>query len=145
MGQIAQNLEERQEFWKPVVSSRSKELRIASDSQQNCSDCGTEFVLGSRFCHVCGADRQVNLSDASATGLRAWFDYASLRDALGQTSASLAAFFAGCACVIAAAITGFLFTATTLLDWQAIQVWRIEWLLAAVAAFCAGVLLKRKT
>jgi hypothetical protein len=41
-------------------------------------------------------------------------------------------------------MTGFLFTATTLLDWQAVQIWRIEWLLAASAVFVAGVLLKKK-
>jgi hypothetical protein len=35
------------------------------------------------------------------------------------------------------------FSARTVLDWQAIQLWRIEWLLAAVAAFVAGCLLKR--
>ena len=29
------------------------------------------------------------------------------------------------------------------LDWQAIQFWRVEWLLAAVAAFAAGCLLKK--
>jgi hypothetical protein len=31
----------------------------------------------------------------------------------------------------------------TAVDWQAIQLWRIEWLLGAVAAFIAGALLKR--
>jgi hypothetical protein len=41
-------------------------------------------------------------------------------------------------------VTGFLFSATTLLDWQAVQLWRIEWLLAATAIFAAGFLLKKK-
>jgi len=35
------------------------------------------------------------------------------------------------------------FSVRTTLDWQAIQMWRIEWLLAAVAAFGAGCLLKK--
>jgi hypothetical protein len=56
----------------------------------------------------------------------------------------LVAFILGCACVIAAVFTGFMFTATTLLDWQAVQIWRIEWLLAALAMFAAGLLLKKK-
>jgi hypothetical protein len=51
---------------------------------------------------------------------------------------------AGFVCIIAAVITGFLFTATTLLDWQAVQVWRIEWLMAGIAAFLAGLLLRKK-
>lgn len=144
MAHMAPNYEERQEFWKPVVSPRPENAQVAA-TEQVCPSCGTDFILGSRFCHICGADRNVNLSDTTAvTGLRAWFDYASLRDALGQSTASLAAFIIGCACVIAAAATGFLFTATTLLDWQAVQVWRIEWLLAGVAAFVAGLMLKKK-
>jgi hypothetical protein len=144
MAQAAPNYEERQEFWKPVVSSQADALQ-ASAAEHACSHCGTEFIVGSRFCHVCGATRSVNLSDTTPSGLRAWFDYASLRDALGQSTASLVAFIIGCACVIAAAVTGLLFTATTLLDWQAVQIWRIEWLLAGVAAFVAGLLLKKKT
>jgi hypothetical protein len=35
------------------------------------------------------------------------------------------------------------FSARTALDWQAIQLWRVEWLLAAVAAFVAGCVLKK--
>jgi hypothetical protein len=44
---------------------------------------------------------------------------------------------------VAAVITGFLYTATTVLDWQAVQIWRIEWLLAALAIFAGGLLLKK--
>jgi len=140
---MAPNYEERQEFWKPVVPPRTENAQVAA-TEQVCPSCGTDFILGSRFCHICGADRNVNLADTTVTGLGAWFDYASLRDALGQSTASLVAFIVGCACVVAAAVTGFLFTATTLLDWQAVQVWRIEWLLASVAAFVAGLMLKNK-
>jgi hypothetical protein len=35
------------------------------------------------------------------------------------------------------------FSVRTALDWQAIQLWRIEWLLAAIASFLAGCLLKK--
>jgi len=38
---------------------------------------------------------------------------------------------------------GFLYPIDNLGDFQAIQLWRIEWLLAAVAAFVAGILLKK--
>jgi uncharacterized protein (DUF983 family) len=143
MAHMAPNYEERQEFWKPVVSSQPENQQAAA-SEHVCPHCGTDYIVGSRFCHTCGADRNINLADTTVTGLRAWFDYASLRDALGQTTASLVAFIVGCVCVIAAAATGFLFTATTFMDWEAVQVWRIEWLLAGIAAFVAGVLLKKK-
>jgi len=44
--------------------------------------------------------------------------------------------------VLAAVGTGLVYTASTVLDWQAVQIWRIEWLLAAVVAFLGGILLK---
>jgi hypothetical protein len=142
MAHMAPNYEERQEFWKPAVAPKLEPQ--PAEAIQVCQECGTDFVVGSRFCYVCGADRNANLVNSSATGFRAWVDFASLRDTLGQTNASLVALILGCACVIAAVVTGFVFTATTLLDWQAVQLWRIEWLLAAVAIFAAGYLLKKK-
>lgn len=142
MAQLAKNYDERQEFWKPAVSPRQEPLQ-SEGSGQVCDRCGTDFLMGSRFCHVCGADRNSNLN-SGATAMREWFDFASLRDAMGQTNGSLIALFLGFACIVAAAITGFLYTATTVLDWQAVQVWRIEWLLAALAVFAGGLLLKKK-
>jgi hypothetical protein len=56
----------------------------------------------------------------------------------------LLALILGCVCIIAAIVTGVVFTATTLLDWQAVQLWRIEWLLGALAMFAVGFLLKKK-
>jgi hypothetical protein len=144
MSPTAQNYEERQEFWKPVVAHRQESEAAASAAEQICQNCGSDYVMGSRFCHICGADRHINLADTRPTGIGAWFDFVGLRDVLGQTTASFVALILGCACLIAAAVTGFLFNATTLLDWQAVQLWRIEWLLAASAMFVAGLLLKKK-
>ena len=56
--------------------------------------------------------------------------------------ASLIAFIVGLACVAGALVVGLL-TARTYVDWQAIQFYRAEWLLAATAAFVAGILLKK--
>lgn len=142
MAQLARNYDERQEFWKPALPHREEPLQVEA-TEQVCDQCGTDFLWGSRFCHVCGAGRSTSPASPSTTGIREWFDFASLRDAMGQTTGSLIALFVGFACVIAAAITGFLYSTTTVLDWQAVQVWRIEWLVAAVAAFVAGLLLKK--
>jgi len=49
----------------------------------------------------------------------------------------------GVACVIGAALMGVIYKTETLVEWQAVQMWRVEWLLAALAAFLAGVLLKK--
>lgn len=141
MAHSVQNYEERQEFWKPAVAQR-QEAAAPDASEHVCENCGTDFVVGSRFCHICGADRNIELTESR--GIRSWVDFAALREALGQSTASMVMLFLGVGCLIAAAVTGFLFTATTLLDWQAVQMWRIEWLLAAVAIFAAGGLLKRR-
>ena len=141
MAHTAENYEERQEFWKPAVPQR-QEAAPSDAAEHVCENCGTDFVVGSRFCHICGADRNIALTESR--GIRSWVDFAALRDALGQSTASMVTLFLGVACLIAAAVTGFLFTATTLMDWQAVQLWRIEWLLAAVAVFAGGSLLKRR-
>ena len=143
MAHLAPNYEERQEFWKPAVALR-QETATAETTEQVCQECGTDFVLGSRFCYACGSDRNANLANNTANSVHGWAEVIALRDTLGQTNASLIALILGCACIIAAIVTGFVFTATTLLDWQAVQLWRIEWLLGAVAMFAAGFLLKKK-
>ena len=143
MAHLAPNYEDRQEFWKPVASPRA-EHETTQVREQTCASCGTDYVLGSRFCHVCGADRQVNLSDTAIDADGSSIFTTSIREAMGQNTASMVTFILGVACVIAAIFTGFVFTANNLLDWQAIQIWRTEWLLAAVALFVAGLLLKKK-
>jgi len=56
--------------------------------------------------------------------------------------AALVAFFAGLGCLLAAITVGFIYSVQSLADFQAIQLWRLEWLLAALVAFVAGILLK---
>jgi cytosine/uracil/thiamine/allantoin permease len=65
-----------------------------------------------------------------------------MQERLGLPLASVLALFVGVICALAAVGTGLIYTATTVLDWQAVQIWRIEWLLAAIVAFLAGILLK---
>jgi len=75
-----------------------------------------------------------------------WLHYLhfhEIRTRIGLSTASLIAFVLGLVCVTGALMVGLL-TAKTLVDWQAIQMYRIEWLLAATAAFVAGILLKKK-
>jgi hypothetical protein len=143
MGHTAPNYDDRQEFWKPPVSPQQESVQKldGQETGQVCEQCGADFVLGSRFCHVCGVNRQDDTGSSRALGT--WFDFSFLCDALGQSGASLVAMFMGTVCVVAAAATGFLYSANTLPDWQAIQWWRIEWLLAAIALFAVGILLKK--
>ncbi len=147
MSEVVKNAEERQEYWRPAVDeARTREAdRALNMPVAVCENCGSDYALGARFCHVCGAERDPRLGKPSRwrSGVSHWLDIEVIKGALGLPIGSVLFFFIGLVCTIAAAVTGLVFSATTLLDWQAVQLWRIEWLLAATAAFVAGILLKR--
>lgn len=141
MDQVAEKIQ--QEYWRPAIANdRVRELPVDARTRvEVCEACGTEFVLGGRFCHVCGGERQ-----ALSAGGNRWLemlDFENIKHAVGLSTASLVSFIIGVICVIAAAVTGLVYSANTLVDWQAVQTWRIEWLLAAGVFFIAGILLKR--
>jgi hypothetical protein len=132
------------EFWRPPLQAASDAAR--SEMVEACDRCGTEFIVGSRFCHTCGAGRQGVTAISPAAQWREKINLAqftTLSDKLGLTTAPLIAFLLGVLCLLGASAVGVIFSARTVLDWQAVQLWRIEWLLAAVAAFVAGCLLKK--
>ena len=138
MGDVVQNAD--REFWRaPAVPVVESSANIA----EACPGCGTEFIMGAGFCHVCGANRH-KLTSASVAN-RSWtrlFEFHYIQAQIGLPTLSLIAFLSGAVCTLAALLVGFVFSVNTVLDWQAVQVWRIEWLLAAAAAFLAGILLK---
>lgn len=166
----------QQEFWRPPVHRLNEELAEHgphSAMAEACPRCGSEFLLGSRFCHSCGGRRPEAIhsstaADAAAfaglwehgvhriqsaiTGIAwskiripSWISYLhfhEIKSRVGLSTASLIAFVIGLACIAGALLAGLL-TAKTLVDWQAIQFYRAEWLLAATASFVAGILLKK--
>jgi len=138
---MAEALEQAQhEFWRPPV--KATEVAVSQDRSETCTECGTEFIVGSRFCHSCGASRK-EVSAAQAVEVPGLAELSALGKRFGLSKAALAAFLFGLFCMVGALTVGILFTARTTLDWQAIQVWRIEWLLGAIASFGAGLLLKK--
>jgi hypothetical protein len=182
MSEVAQQA--HQEFWRPPspVAAEEVEVRpVVPTMAEACPRCGTEFLLGSRFCHTCGGRRLEAVSEGAradaAVFTRLWeqavgrvyalFEGLSYRENwskvwnsiqmpswarslhfqevqgwVGLPTASLIAFFVGIGCFAGALLVGLL-TAKTFVDWQAIQFYRAEWLLAATAAFVAGILLKK--
>ena len=62
---------------------------------------------------------------------------------VGLPIAPLIAFIIGVGCVAGAIGISLFYKASNLAEFQAIQMWRIEWLLAATASFVAGILLKK--
>lgn len=139
MSGVAHKLD--QEFWQPPAQAQA--VPSAPIAVEVCPRCSSDFVVGARFCHVCGAGRELQ-PELSMSGPARLLNVRALQETLGLTIGALIAFLVGIACVIAAIATGLIYTATTMVDWQAVQVWRIEWLLAATVAFVAGILLNRR-
>jgi cytosine/uracil/thiamine/allantoin permease len=73
-----------------------------------------------------------------------YLDVQSIKAFFGLTTLTLAAFLVGIACLLAALMVGVVYNVQDYSDFQAVQFWRVEWLLGAVAAFVAGILLKQK-
>ncbi len=178
MSEVVQ--ETHQEFWRPpspVVADQISFQEALPTMAEACSRCGTEFLLGSRFCHSCGGRRLEAIHFAAAAdaatlaglweqgaarsyslysvvvGSLSWsrikfpswlryLHFHEIKNWIGLSTASLIAFLIGVACVAGALLVGML-TARTFVDWQAIQFYRAEWLLAATASFVAGILLKK--
>lgn len=75
----------------------------------------------------------------------AWLRYLHFHEIqrrVGLPTGSLIAFIIGLGCVAGAIGVSFFYKASNLAEFQAIQMWRMEWLLAATASFVAGILLK---
>jgi hypothetical protein len=173
MAEVAQGTQ--QEFWRPPTHRLSEEVAVLAHPvmAEACSRCGTEFLLGSRFCHTCGGRRPEAMSSSSRSeaavlaglwerGVRklqsavagfswskikppSWTHYLHFHEIkgwVGLSTGSLVAFVIGLACLAGALLVG-LYTVKTWNDFQAIQSYRTEWLLAATASFVAGILLKK--
>lgn len=137
-----------------------------------CLGCGTEFMIGAHFCHACGQPRTV--LDALAVPANPWaqrlavvrghadafiiwwrkiefpgwmryLHFHEIQRMVGLPTASFVAFMIGLGCVAGALGLSLFYKASNLAEFQAIQMWRIEWLLAATAAFVAGILLKKSS
>ncbi len=162
MAEVVQNAE--REFWRPPVLAPPIALQPTPNAGlvEVCDRCETEFIAGSRFCHVCGATRSEQGAShlVSSHVVQDWLQQAltwvrhlefhnierrivSTRQRLGVSTLSLVAFAVGLGCLVFAIAVGMVFAVRTTLDWQAVQIWRIEWLLGASASFLAGILLKK--
>ena len=143
----ATNIEPRQEYWRPdVVQTRTRDAgQLLSLHPESCERCDTEFAPGARYCHVCGSGRgrEIEQEHRLSWNMARFFDVGRIKAATGLPLAPFIALSIGIFCMAAAALTGFVFSADTLVDWQAIQIWRVEWMLAALTAFAVGILLKK--
>ena len=140
MSDIAHDV--RQEFWRPPQT----QLAVNSALPEACRRCGTEFMVGAAFCHICGMGRHRSASNGGSNwtqhlGFLNTLDFGRMKTFFGLPMASLCAFLAGCAFVVVGLAQGFR-NAQEFSDFELIQLWRIQWLVAACAAFLAGILLR---
>ncbi len=164
----------QQDFWRsPTVLETAAEITLpaaAAEMAEACADCGSEFMIGAKFCHTCGLRRPAGLDAAAVAGLWAnsvatlqtlpgsvaaawrrlslpdWVHYLHFHEIkrwIGLPTAPLIAFMIGLGCVAGVIVVSLVYRASNLAEFQAIQMWRIEWLLAATASFVAGILLKK--
>ena len=140
MGQPAQSTD--QEYWRPPIPTI---VKIQAPTAERCSRCGSEVLADSFFCHICGEARESVSHDtgSEALSIASYLDLAVLRRRLGLSVPSLCFFLLGMFCLAIALAVGFIYKMDTLVDWQAVQLWRIEWLLGAAAAMLTGILLKK--
>lgn len=133
-----------QEFWRPPLSQATAATNLA----EACRRCGTEFMVGAAFCHICGASRH----RADLTRSRSWtrhfdflkvLEFGRVKSWFGLPVASMCALLVGAACLVAALSMVFV-PVNSASDIEVVQLWRIQWLMAACAAFLAGILLKSR-
>lgn len=139
MADVVQNAE--QEFWRPPVARTAQEDLTAARTAGACERCGTEFMVGSRYCHACGTSRETHGGVLQA--VVSHLDFQNIQEKLGLPLGSLIAFLIGIGCVFAALSVRIVYTPQRLVDWQAIQLYCIQWLLGGLVAFAAGILLKK--
>jgi len=137
MSEVAQNA--HHEFWRPPVSEDGEKRQALAEV---CDGCGAEFMSGASYCHTCGNSRQ-----KTASGIEHWaryLEFHTIRNGLGLGTASLIAFICGVFCLLFGVLgVALIYSVQTMADFQAVQLYRMEWLVAAVALFVAGILLKR--
>jgi len=144
MSQVVDNA--RQEFWRPPLAQPETAVPAMVEV---CDRCQTEFMVGAKFCHDCGAARQPRAYSfthnnwSRALEFLHVLEFHNVKEWLGLPLASLIAFFTGVGCILAAVAVGVIYSVQNLADFQAIQSWRMQWLLAALVAFVAGILLKQ--
>lgn len=139
MSQVTQTVS--QEYWRPSNSAAARLLKAPMG--EPCPSCGVDYYPAAQFCHCCGHEREQQTRTQNLA-LADYFDLSVLRRRLGLSPICMLCLIAGAVCIAIAAMLGMLYKAQTSLEWQALQMWRIEWLWGAAGVLLAGILLKNK-
>lgn len=131
-----------QEYWRPAQPPREEVRSMAAETL--CSNCGSEYSMGARFCHVCGNEREPEMRISTHSRISEILNFDQICERVGLNATALVLAVIGAICVLGALFVGMIYTANTVLDWQAVQIWRIQWMLGALVAFAAAILFNNK-
>jgi hypothetical protein len=127
-----------QEYWRQAPSANPFQMRDAQTA--SCAICGTPYASGAHFCHTCGLGRDAVVTKRNV--LKDWLDLDAIRIRLGLSTPAMVFVLMATIFALATVMTGLVYDTSTLAQWQAVQIWRIEWLLATIAALFAALLFK---
>jgi len=134
-----------QEYWRPAQPANRAEHPVTS-AVPFCPICGTQYTAGARFCHVCGENREAEFHHAgTANRIMQALDFTRIRQKLGVSATALVLTALAAGCVLGALLTGVIYSASTIAEFQAVQSWRMEWLLTAIAALIAAILYRESS
>jgi hypothetical protein len=136
-----------QEYWRPAPTPGNQFQPQGFQTHSNvafCTGCGTPYAAGARFCHVCGLGREEDLHLEKRNLIGDWLDFDRLQEQSGLSKISLVLVLAAAVFMLATVMTGLVYNTSSIAEWQAVQTWRIEWLLATVVAILAAMLFKEK-
>jgi len=77
-----------EQYWSQSASldRRPAPGSAASSETEMCHRCGTEFIIGSRFCYVCGSDRDLpgkSRRGSMEMSMKRWLDFGRLHQSIG--------------------------------------------------------------
>lgn len=137
-----------QEYWRPAPTP-GNQFPVhgfqAHGNEEFCTICGTPYTAGARFCHLCGICREDDLHVKTRSPIIDWLDIDKIRQHAGLSTTSLVLVLAAAVFLLATVLIGLVYSTSTVAEWQAVQIWRVEWLLATVVALLAAMLFKTKT
>jgi zinc ribbon protein len=124
-----------QEYWRPADPEVARAIDVTV-KEAFCWNCGTPYSAAAAYCQACGSARSGGPQAAPAAGRKT----PALR--LRLPLVCLVFLIVGLGCFAAALLTSAIYRTDTLVDWQAVQVWRVEWLLAGCGAMLAAIVLR---
>src|SRR5205814_8765153 len=99
----------RHEFWRPPRAHPAVNQALPDA----CRRCGTEFMVGAAFCHICGTLRHRSGASPATSWLRHFelfrnLEFATIKRRFGLPLAPLCAFLVGTAFLLVALSVGLL-------------------------------------